>query len=86
MAVERIISEDLMVVPQGSGGVMLRFRDGVGVGEKGEKGDDGEIGPVGPRGEQGPAGADGESVGIIDGGESGSVYGPGGVINSGDSS
>jgi hypothetical protein len=46
MAVERIISNDLLVVPQGSNGVALKFKT-VPKGEKGEKGETGAKGEKG---------------------------------------
>lgn len=57
MAIERITSQDLLVIPQGSGGVMLKIRDGLVIGEKGEKGDAGPPGPAGATGATGPAGS-----------------------------
>lgn len=55
MAVERIVSEDLLVQPQGYGGVILKFKTPP-VGEKGAKGDAGTTGGVGAKGDTGSAG------------------------------
>jgi hypothetical protein len=71
MAVERIISDDLLVIPQGSGGVALKFRS-TPVGQPGAKGEKGDRGPTGITGADGPSGP---TTGNLDGGNANSVYG-----------
>jgi len=77
MAVERIISNDILVVPQGSGGVALKFKEGF----SGQRGADGKAGPAGATGARGatgatgPQGPAGPTTGNLDGGNAYSVYG-----------